>query len=749
MSILGISNDSNMQAWQAERQQRQQDFTQLSTALQGGDLSTAQAAFADLQKLQSDKVTVGATGSAISADFSSLGDALQSGNLSDAQNAFAKIQSDVQAQRNGQDYPRYQGANARNAASAQFTQGLAQLSSALQGGDVATAQTAYSALQTLQTDGTTAGAAGFTAATVFFSLGQAIQAGNLTDAQSSLSTLQTYVQVQKDGRYGSQSSSAATQVDQGLGQLSSALQGGDLASAQTAFSALQTLQTDSKTAGAVGFTADSAFFALGQAIQTGDLNGAQSALSTFQTYVQVQRDARQSLQSGTGAGSSATQFAQGLGQIGSALQGGDLPTAQTAFAALETLQTNATTAGAVGYTAATDFLNLGQALQAGNVADAQSFLTTFQTDVQLQKDGLRSPQSSSAAAQFDQGVSQLDSALQAGDASSAQTAFAALQTLQTDSSTAGAVGYTASTDFLSLGQAVQAGTLDVAQSALAQFTTDVTVQRDGLENPPSSSSAPQFAQGLGQLASALQGGDFATAQTAFDALQTLQTDASTAGATGYTASTDFLNLGQAIQAGDAGGAQSALSAFQKDVQLQKDGLQSPQASGSAAQFAQGLAQLDSALQGGDLATAQTAFTSLQTLQTDSSTAGAVGFTATMDFNSLGQAIQTGSLNDAQSALTRFQTDVQVQKDGLPASNNGSTTQANADNDLDVSSTDFASLGQALQSGDLATAQSLFTQLQSGAQTHAGWHRHHSGVTYSPSGSTQDTTATDSSISVSA
>jgi len=90
---------------QNPRQQWQQDFQSLATALQSGDLSGAQQAFQALQQLRPNAPVspTGQTGQAksssnpLSADVSALGSALQSGDLSGAQAAFSKIQQDVQA----------------------------------------------------------------------------------------------------------------------------------------------------------------------------------------------------------------------------------------------------------------------------------------------------------------------------------------------------------------------------------------------------------------------------------------------------------------------------------------------------------------------------------------------------------------------------------------------------------------------------------------------------------------------------
>ena len=87
-------------------QQIQQDFKQLAGSLQSGDLAGAQKAYAALQKLmpsQSQNSTSSTQSSSSSTnpivnDFNALGKALQSGDLTTAQSAFSTLQSDLKSQ---------------------------------------------------------------------------------------------------------------------------------------------------------------------------------------------------------------------------------------------------------------------------------------------------------------------------------------------------------------------------------------------------------------------------------------------------------------------------------------------------------------------------------------------------------------------------------------------------------------------------------------------------------------------------
>ena len=90
-------------------QQVQQDYAQLASALQSGDLSKAQSAFASLQqelKSQGTSTTQAGTQSStnssngsdtIANDFNAIGKALSSGNLSQAQSAFSQLQTDIRS----------------------------------------------------------------------------------------------------------------------------------------------------------------------------------------------------------------------------------------------------------------------------------------------------------------------------------------------------------------------------------------------------------------------------------------------------------------------------------------------------------------------------------------------------------------------------------------------------------------------------------------------------------------------------
>ena len=98
MSVSGISSAtgiSQTNGTQARFKQVKNDFQQLGHALQAGDISAAQQAFAALQQLIPNLSTNNSQNPLV-ADMNTIGKALQSGDLTTAKSAFAKLQQDVQ-----------------------------------------------------------------------------------------------------------------------------------------------------------------------------------------------------------------------------------------------------------------------------------------------------------------------------------------------------------------------------------------------------------------------------------------------------------------------------------------------------------------------------------------------------------------------------------------------------------------------------------------------------------------------------
>jgi hypothetical protein len=118
--------------------------------------------------------------------------------------------------------------------------------------------------------------------------------------------------------------------------------------------------------------------------------------------------------------------------------------------------------------------------------------------------------------------------------------------------------------------------------------------------------------------------------------------------------------------------------------------------------------------------------------------------AIKDLKSIGTALQSGDLSSAQSALTAFQ-QAQPAATQAPGSQPfGQNSQAN---------TDYQTLTTALKSGDLSAAQKAFTSLKTDLKptqsAHKGHHHHHAASataasTTSTTGATASSTTANSS-----
>jgi DNA-binding FadR family transcriptional regulator len=349
MSISALSSNliaDLSQQWQNPFHEIKQDFQQLASALQSGDLSGAQSAYANIEQVLgansgSSTATTSSSGSStLQNDFAALGQALQSGDLSTAQSAFSQLQSDVQASRQssgaqfaaptqtraqGNDQYVSSGSQGQNPIE-EALQDYTQLAGDLQSGNLTGAQSAYSNLQQLiqaYSGSSTSATSSNTPTAIqtdFATLGQDLQAGSLTQSQSAFSQLQTDL----DAPTQPAASTAPTtpdpavsttptqnpvqQVRQDYLQLANALQSGSLTSAQSAFTALeQALQTQSGTGTASTTTATSSndpiandLSALGQALSSGNLTQAQSAFTQLNTDIQTAEQSGKSQNSSQG-----------------------------------------------------------------------------------------------------------------------------------------------------------------------------------------------------------------------------------------------------------------------------------------------------------------------------------------------------------------------------------------------------------------------------------------------------------------
>lgn len=339
MSISALSSslvsDLSQQQWQNPFQQIRQDFKELASALQSGDLSDAQTAYSNIQQVleanqgssNSNPSSNGST--TLQNDFSALGQALQSGDLNQAQSAFSQLISDFQAARQpgspggvgwasqAQDQYVPSGSQTQNTVQ-EALQDYVQLANDVQSGDLTDAQSAYSSLQQLiasaqSSSGTNASSNGSnTIQTDFTNLGTALQSGSVSQAQGAFSQLQSDLLGTAQPESGSTGTTAqpqsvttptstetpAQQVQQDYAQLADALQSGSLTAAQSAFTALeQALQTQAGSSGNTTSAASSTsstsstdpiendLNALGQALSSGNLTQAQSAFSQLQSDI--------------------------------------------------------------------------------------------------------------------------------------------------------------------------------------------------------------------------------------------------------------------------------------------------------------------------------------------------------------------------------------------------------------------------------------------------------------------------------
>jgi DNA-binding FadR family transcriptional regulator len=107
MSVQGVSSSTNpyLSNVQSNTATLSSEFKSLVTAIQSGDLKSAQNAFSQIQSLMKSSQSAQAVTavqpstqqSELNADFTALGNALQSGDLNGAQDALKKLGQDVQS----------------------------------------------------------------------------------------------------------------------------------------------------------------------------------------------------------------------------------------------------------------------------------------------------------------------------------------------------------------------------------------------------------------------------------------------------------------------------------------------------------------------------------------------------------------------------------------------------------------------------------------------------------------------------
>ena len=153
-------------------------------------------------------------------------------------------------------------------------------------------------------------------------------------------------------------------------------------------------------------------------------------------------------------------------------------------------------------------------------------------------------------------------------------------------------------------------------------------------------SVHQAKQDFGLLVQALQNGNLAAAQQAYDAFQQIQpgpaAPSSSAGAAASPVAADWSALGSALNSGSLSSAQAALGKLQQDA---------------AAAWQSHRQQ--------DAANAQSVYALLDSVQGSATASGAVQ----KDLSSLSQALQAGDTGTAQKVLAQLEQDLKLSGQG--------------------------------------------------------------------------------------
>jgi outer membrane protein assembly factor BamD (BamD/ComL family) len=138
------------------------------------------------------------------------------------------------------------------------------------------------------------------------------------------------------------------------------------------------------------------------------------------------------------------------------------------------------------------------------------------------------------------------------------------------------------------------------------------------------------------------------------------------------------------------------------------------------QFQQEFQQLGEDLQSGNLSAAQTDFATLQQMapQGTSSTSSTSSNPLEQAFQQLGQDLQSGNISAAQQDYSNIQQDFQSQAQHAHGHHHHHSGDDN-NSEMSQISQAFQQLGQALQSGNLSTAQQAYTTLQQEIQQLGG------------------------------
>jgi len=280
-------------------------------------------------------------------------------------------------------------------------------------------------------------------------------------------------------------------------------------------------------------------------------------------------------------------------------------------------------------------------------------------------------------------------------------------------------------DFKNINSALQSGDLSAAQTAFSAFQTDSSAING---NNNSSNPMSQDIQGLG---SALKSGSLTDAQQAFSKIQSdmkghgkfarqqmeLQSSLSSGSDTGNTIKQDFNNLSTALSSGNLTDAQKAFATLQQDAPAQN--------SQNNSQFSKDIQSLGNALQSGDLSSAQQVFSTMQTKmsqglqnQTTSSTTSAATSNnpVQLDFQNLSAALQSGNVADAQKAFATLQQDMATAKSTASGSTGGHHHHHHSGSSQSAGGANSADLLNALTANSSSTSNAANTTTASNSTT---------------------------------
>jgi len=155
MSVLGIASSSifqylNSSSAQSKYLNFQKEFQQLGQDLSSGNLSQAQADFQALQPQVASSANTQNSTNPLTTAMNQLATDLQSGNLSAAQQDYSTVKQDMQQMSplgGHHHHHHHRAGSAQDSPQNPINQLFSQLGQALQSGNLAAAQSAYTTLQ--------------------------------------------------------------------------------------------------------------------------------------------------------------------------------------------------------------------------------------------------------------------------------------------------------------------------------------------------------------------------------------------------------------------------------------------------------------------------------------------------------------------------------------------------------------------------------------------------------------------------